>query len=89
MRTTVALDDDVVELLAEAMRRERGPFEAVINDAIRRGLSSRPSRRATAPYRVEPHKSELMPGIDPLSMNRLADELEDEAVLAKRRPADS
>ena len=85
MRTTVTLDEDVARLLEEAVHRERRPFKSVINDAIRRGLSPRPSSRAPAPYRVKPHKTELMPGIDPLGMNRLAGELEDEAVLAKAR----
>jgi hypothetical protein len=83
MRTTVTLDADVAELLDEAVHRERRPFKAVINDAIRRGLSPRVARRAAAPYRVTPHHSELMPGIDPAAFNRLAGELEDEEILRK------
>jgi hypothetical protein len=35
--------------------------------------------------RVESHDARLNPGFDPGSLNRLADELEDEAVVAKAR----
>ena len=87
MRTTVTLDADVEQLLDEAVHRERRPFKAVINDAIRRGLSPGASRRARTRYRVVPHDTQLRPGIDPAGLNRLADELEDEAIVAKARRA--
>jgi hypothetical protein len=83
MRTTVTLDGDVAELLDEAVHRERRPFKAVINDAIRRGLSPSGTRRRASPFKVTPHHAELMPGIDPAGLNRLAGELEDEVVLGK------
>ena len=35
------------------------------------------------PYRVKVHRSVLGPGIDASALNRLVDELEDEATLAK------
>lgn len=80
MRTTVTLDPDVHKLLEEAAHRERKSFKAVLNDAVRRGLSPRP-RRARKGYQVVPHHSKLHPGIDAAALNRLADELEDEAAL--------
>jgi CTP:molybdopterin cytidylyltransferase MocA len=83
MRTTVTLDADVASMLEEAMHRERRPFKAIINDAIRRGLAPRAATRAAKPHRVVVHHCELMPGIDPGSLNRLAGELEDDAVLRK------
>jgi len=83
VRTTLTLDPDVERLLADEAHRVRRPFKQVVNDAIRRGLSPRladaPSRR----YRTVAHKAKLKGGIDPGSLNRLVDELEDDAVIAK------
>jgi hypothetical protein len=54
----------------------------VINDALRRELSQPPSRRE--PYHLAVHEAKLQPGLDLAGFNRLADELEDEAILATR-----
>jgi hypothetical protein len=83
MRTTLTLDPDVVQLLEEEKHRQRRSFKEIVNDAIRRGLAPQarvPSRRA---YRVQPHRTSLRPGIDAFAFNRLADELEEEAVVEK------
>jgi len=84
-RTTLTLDEDVARKLADEAHRQRKPFRTVVNEAIRRGLSGSERRAKLPPYKLVPHKSRLMPGIDPLHLNRLADELEDEAILAKMR----
>lgn len=84
MRTTLTLDPDVAHLLEEEAHRQRKTFKEVVNDAIRRGLAPRKARTA-ARYRVRPHKTRLCPGIDFGSLNRLADELEDEAIVAKSK----
>jgi hypothetical protein len=84
MRTTLTLDADVARLLEEEAHRQRKPFKQVVNEAIRRGLSARPSARLGR-YRVRPHKTAVRPGIDAGSFNRLVDELEDEAVAGKMR----
>lgn len=39
MRTTLTLDDDVAARLRTAVKRERRPFRAVVNDALRAGLA--------------------------------------------------
>jgi hypothetical protein len=83
MRTTLTLDPDVVRLLKEEEHRQRKSFKEVVNDAIRRGLAPRAERPARRRYRVRPHRSRLRPGIDGAALNRLADELEDEAVIGK------
>jgi hypothetical protein len=85
MRTTLTLDPDVERLIEEEVHRVRRPFKQVVNDAIRRGLSPRLAESTTAPYRVKAHKSVLGPGVDASALNRLVDEIEDEAVIAKRR----
>ncbi len=84
MRTTLTLDTDVAKMLQEEAHRQRKPFKQVVNEAIRRGLSRR-AVRPVRPYRVRPHKTSLRAGIDAGSFNKLADELEDEAVVAKMR----
>lgn len=83
MRTTLTLDPDVARLLQEEVHRQHKPLKQVVNDALRRGLSPESSRRASKPYRVTPHRAELQPGFDRAGFNRLATELEDEALVAR------
>lgn len=85
MRTTLTLDPDVVALIEDAVHRERRPTKHVINDALRRALAPTPAERG-APYRLAPHASAVRAGLDLAGFNRLADELEDEAVLGHTRP---
>jgi hypothetical protein len=84
-RTTLTLDADVVARLADEVHRQRKPFRQVVNEAIRRGLSGSARRAKLPPFKVKAFKTELMPGIDWTHINRLADEWEDEARLAKMR----
>jgi hypothetical protein len=83
MRTTLTLDPDVARMLEEEVHRQRRPFKHVVNDALRRGLGPRAACRQAGRYRVRPHKTTLRPGIDAGALNRLADELEDEALCAR------
>jgi hypothetical protein len=83
VRTTLTLDPDVARLLEEEVHRLRRPFKQVVNDAIRRGLSPALGATALRPYRTPVHKAALRPGIDPAALNRLADALEDEELIAK------
>jgi hypothetical protein len=85
VRTTLTLDPDVTRMLEEEAHRQRKPFKQVVNEAIRRGLAPRPAGKRPDAYRVRPHKTSLRPGIDPGALNRLAEELEDEAVADKMR----
>jgi hypothetical protein len=85
VRTTLTLDPDVAQLVDEAVHRGRTSMKRVVNDALRRALSPAPSRRE--PYHLPVHEATLQPGLDLAGFNRLADELEDEAILAaERRP---
>lgn len=81
MRTTLTLDTDVALLLEDAVHRERRPMKQVVNDALRRGLVTPPPRRK--PYRLKVHHSALRPGLDLAGFNRLADEMDDEAILGR------
>jgi predicted GNAT family N-acyltransferase len=80
MRTTLTLDPDVARLVDQAVHRGRTSMKQVINDALRRALSQPPSHRQ--PYHLPVHEATLQPGFDLAGFNRLADELEDDAILA-------
>jgi hypothetical protein len=86
MRTTVTIDDEVARLLKEAMHRQRTNFKEAVNRALLRGLAPSPKATATKRFQVKgPFLGRLQPGIDPAGFNKLADQLEDEAILAKMR----
>lgn len=85
MRTTLTLDPDVVQLLKAEEHRQRKSFKNVVNDAIRRGLSAGTRTERHEAYRVRPHRAMLRAGIDATALNRLADELEDEALFSRTR----
>lgn len=83
MRTTLTLDPDVVRLLEDEQHRQRKSFKEVVNDAIRRGLAPRAKSTPRGRFRVRSHHATLRAGIDAASFNRLADELEEEAIVRK------
>ena len=77
MRTTLTVDDDIADSLKEQARLQDKPFKQVVNDALRRGMS--PAVRETPePYRVDPIHSGFAPGVDPVKLNQLNDQLEAE-----------
>jgi hypothetical protein len=80
MRTTLTLDPDVARLVDDAVHRRHTSMKRVVNDALRQALSPQPSRRER--YHLPVHEATLQPGHDLAGFNRLADELEDEAILA-------
>lgn len=80
----LTLDPDVVRLIEDAVHRERRPTKQVINDALRRALAPAPAEQGE-PYRLAPHTSPVQPGLDMAGFNRLADELDDEAVIDRAR----
>jgi len=87
MRTTVTIDQDVARMLREAMHRSRQTFKQTLNAAVRAGLSARRSAARGVPFVVKARPLGLRPGIDPAGLNRLADDLEIDAVAARPRRA--
>ncbi len=85
MRTTLTLEPDVEKLLRDEVHRQRRPFKDVVNDALRRGLASSGQAEPRGKFRVKPHRTSLRPGIDSGALNRLADELEDDAISGRLR----
>ena len=80
MRTTVTLDNDVVRQLRQHMHRARRSFKQALNHAIRAGLTDRLAVARQPRFVVEARPMGLRPGIDPTGLNKLADELESDAV---------
>lgn len=75
MRTTLTLEPDVAERLQEELERTNSSLKQVINEALRRGLGIVPILQRER-YRVLPHSSAFLAGIDTGKLNQLADELE-------------
>lgn len=83
VRTTLTLDPDVARLLENEVHRRRVPFKQVVNDALRSALGGKGTVKAARPFRVRAHRTELRPGLDAAGFNALADELEDDAIIAR------
>lgn len=58
-------------------------MKQVVNDALRRALTPHIARQE--PYHLTPHESAVRPGFDVSGFNRLADALEDDAILDSAR----
>lgn len=85
MRTTVTLDKDVERILREAMHRSRKSFKQTLNAAVRAGLGGKAVTAGAAQFIIKARPLGLRSGIDPASFNKLADDLEVDAFLAKER----
>lgn len=81
MRTTLTIDDDLMERLQDEAHRRRVPFRQVVNAALRRALTGTPGKKKAPAVRT--YGSKLRPGFDPAGFNQLADELEDEALAGR------
>jgi hypothetical protein len=62
MRTTLTIDDDVLDRARAISAKLRKPFKTVINEALRAGLDQveKPAERRR--YKTKPHKMGLKPG---------------------------
>ena len=84
MRTTLTLDDDLAEALKERAKLLDVPFKQVVNDTLRRGLGPKPPRIGRC-FVSDPLRGGFRPGIDPLKLNQLNDQLEVEDFLEEQR----
>ena len=75
MRTTLTLDDDVAAALKQQAKLHDQSFKQVVNDALRRGLTS-PEPRDRPPFKVRTFAGGFRPGIDPRKLNEVNAELE-------------
>jgi len=74
-RTTLTLDDDVARKLEEAQKAGR-PLRAVVNEALRRGLSPPQPSKGTAAFRVKPKRMGVRPEVSLDSIEQLLDRLD-------------
>jgi hypothetical protein len=81
MRKTVTLEPDLDALIRQVMRGTGAPFKRVVNDALRRGLTG------DAVVLPEPFVQRVFdagePLVDQTQAGALADEPEDQALIAK------
>ena len=83
MRTTLTLDEDVADFLKMQSRLQGRSFKQVVNEVLRRGMAPNPQDSEVRKFRVVPNHSRLVPGVDPLRLNQLNDELEVEDFTAE------
>lgn len=77
MRTTLTLDDDLAARLKELAHRRGITFKEALNSVLRRGLTApESSGRRVKPFRVRTFRSPFQPGVDPMKLNQLSDEIE-------------
>jgi hypothetical protein len=83
MRTTVTLDEDVERLLRKAMQRGGRGFKETLNMAIRVGLGRKAAQTRRCPFVINARPMGLSPGLDATGFNKLVDEIEADAFVAK------
>lgn len=83
MRTTLTLDDDVCNALRAAARARGCSFKEVVNTTLRKGLMTGDGPEVSSkPFRVDARRRGFLPGIDPLKLNQLLDEMDVDAFAA-------
>ncbi len=64
IRTTVTLDDDVMERLHMESRNRGASFRETLNDVVRQGLLALQDRHGKRTLKIEPFSMGLLPGLD-------------------------
>jgi hypothetical protein len=62
VRTTLSLDDDVIQKAKKAAAKSGQPFRQVVNAALRVGLGVLALPGEATPYKTKPHKMGLRTG---------------------------
>ena len=78
MRTTLTLDDDVLDKAKTVAAKFRKPFRQVVNEALRTGLKAVEDPPKTRPYRTRPHKMGLKTGRNLDNIQELLSQIEGE-----------
>jgi hypothetical protein len=74
MRTTLTLDDDVAAKLKAESRRAGRPFREIVNETLRRGLTTRRVTAQRQVFKIVPRDlGDLRPG---LSLDNVAELIE-------------
>lgn len=83
MRTTLTIEPDVAERIETEVRRTGRSMKAVVNEALRSGLSSAQHGKQQKSFQVKARPLGLKAGFDPDRMNQLLDELQVEETTRK------
>ena len=75
IRTTVTLDDDVVERVKAESRSQGKSFKETLNELVRIGLLAKPQSKRQ-PYRIKGKPMGLRPGINLDKISELIEFLE-------------
>lgn len=78
MRTTIVIDDDVLDRARSLAKRLHTPFRLVVNEALRTGLQAAEAPARSRPYRTEPHKLGLRAGRNVDNIQELLAQVEGE-----------
>ncbi len=62
MKTTLDIDDDLLDLARRVAAQRNVPLDVVIEEALRAGLPSVEPSPQPRPYRTRPHDMRLRPG---------------------------
>jgi predicted transcriptional regulator len=78
MRTTISIDDDVLERARAIATKLHSPFKTVVNEALRAGLDhvEKPAKRRS--YKTEPHTMGLRSGRNIDNIQELLAQIEGE-----------
>lgn len=78
MRTTLNLDDDVLDEARTIAARSKTSFRQVVNEALRAGLKSAAEPTVTRPYVTKPRKLGLRSGLNLDNIQELLAQVEGE-----------
>lgn len=79
MRTTLTLDDDLLDRVREEAARTRRSVRQVLNERLRLGFTATMRAPSTKRFVAEPFAGAgFAPGVDEQKLNQLADALETE-----------
>jgi hypothetical protein len=78
MRTTLSLDEDVLQKARAAATRLQVPFRIVVNEALRAGLREVEKPAKQRPYKTVGHDMGLRPGLSVDNVQELLAHIEGE-----------
>ena len=78
MRTTLTIDDDVLERARVIAAKKSTPFKVVVNEALRAGLDQVEREAKQRSYKTTPHKMGLRQGYNLDNIQELLAQIEGE-----------
>ena len=78
MRTTLSIDDDVIERARAVAAKLSTPFKTIINEALRAGLDQVEQPAKQRRYETKPHKMGLRQGLNIDNIQELLAQIEGE-----------